>query len=412
MRDSPSLSPCSGAPPEAEEQDIIAALTRKRKELDDEIAQFTQRKEQEFKEFEATLRSRRKASNASHDYLQAKNSTPQVNASSISLAAESPLPNGYPTSGAESRPLKGKHTPSLDGLRVQDPAALSLPSPSPSPSNSSSTTGQQSEKSVSAEIATPPVYERDKDFQGLFTPAYLSLLDSKHASLPRRSSLDASYRSTDSSRTSPDTKHKPPPYSKRNSLNLHRDNSISPMIKPSSSLPSALRRTSSDHRPKSPKHVTFRLSDFTVVDPSSSYEELSTPEIPSTEEDIAAEMMAGDDGPSQSKSSAQRHSMPKPPSTSASKAIQPNLEDDDSVFAFDEDLDDGEITLVASHPQKPPDDEVPDLDLEENVRYSHQELKSGSPAAGSLPISIVRPSPRGLEGGLYGGSQGYGRRRM
>ena len=416
MRETPSATlPSCPSFTEDCEQDILRALDRKRKELDEEIAQFRAKKDLEYKEFEAGLRNKRKVNYISRDHSQQIDTLAQTNGSPISIPSRSLSPNSD-LNAAKSDNGRNEHPEVFEenGLAKKNAAALSLPSPSPSPSNSSSTSSQSGKKVKSmAGSITPPVYERDRDFHGLFTPTYLTLLDVKQSSLPKQTSAGHFRHLPESSRLSPDDlKHNTSsPTTKRNSLSIYRDKTVSPTIKPSTSLPSALRRTSSDGRPKSPKHVTFQLSDLTVVDPSSSYEELPTPEIPPTERDIAMEMKTGDLGSMPLKTSAQQHSIPKRTTISAGGATTQHLEDeeeeedDDDVFALDEDLEDGESIPHTSRGQKPSDDEILDLDSE-NAPYTKDELQFGSPSAGSLPISIMRPSPRGLEGGMYGGSRG------
>ncbi|KKY20801.1 hypothetical protein UCRPC4_g04073 [Phaeomoniella chlamydospora] len=458
MELSPSSQPIGDNSADLDGPAILEALDRKRKQLDEEISQFKAQKEKEFKEFESELRRRRKAGVGPSGQ---KRPDPTAHGTSSVSGAHAPAGNGLMKNDTGSEKISDTELGEcLDKRIINNPLSLNPPSPSLLPL-SSSTAKSQPRKSPTAPVGslTPPAYERENDFHGLFIPAYLPLLDSRHESAPKEMPFEKSNKLTNETSNS-----KPPPIpkpTKRNSLNLDSKGTPSPSIRPSS-LPSALRRTSSDGRThKTTKHVTFRLADYTVVEPASSYEESPTPEIPSTQSDIAKELTIDyERSPSPREPSAQRHSLPLSKSSRPSQQPfmipapmtlidedddQPTIEEDeDPVFAFDEEIDirgrsstsnanngtnsningtrRSPTTNTSSSSIKPPhsnyyqeflpeETNIPDLDLDLDLddtnksgrsrRESTEDLKSGSPAAGSLPISIQRPMPRGLEGGMY-----------
>ena len=414
----PALDSSFDPDQDQEEQGILRALKLQRQRVDEEIAQFRALKEQEFRDFETNLRSRRRGSAGQNGHKH----DPTNTVAPIRIPAKSTPSKCATTVDARSSRRQNLDEKVLsDQLRTlsgEDRIALTLPSPSPSPSRSSSTAIQSAMSASSAIVTnTPPAYERERDFHGLFTPAFLPLLESKQVPLTALSSSNSPKNSPNATKPKPASVR-----DKRNSLDLRSDKTTSPLIQPSSSLPSALRRTSSDGRPKSPKHVTFRLSDFTVVDPASSYQEAATgkdtsPMLAQTPSPEEFQSISGRISPHKS-TSAQQHSLPKEPLRSSLRPDQrarifssEEEDEDDPVFALDEEFTSSSspstaITGGGRRPQTPEEDDVPDMSLDADsparLHESKEDLMSGSPGAGSLPISISRPPPRrGLEGGMY-----------
>jgi hypothetical protein len=243
------------------ESEILAELDEKRRELDDEIANFKAQKEKEFRMFERELRSKRKTRLSKPTDTQARKGTSAVSAVSNLFVGKQARPNGLgkdkklsgdllklgsrpkalpsqPTVGVDKLTINGTTTPPIVGT---PPLTRSV---SRSPINLSITPPRKGAgKLFNARD------EEKTDFSGLFTPTYLPLLEArKSTSLPAARA------------TSPQTKR---------ALTV-------PAI-PSTSLPSAL-RTASGSAIRKRKHVTFQLGDTTIVEPSSSYEELPSPE--------------------------------------------------------------------------------------------------------------------------------------
>ena len=265
------------------ESEILKALERKRRALDDEIARFREQKDREFGDFERELRAShggriggaicttvptpsgsrddssnrqsRLSSDTSSSALrlfapnaakaQANGNITREGETSTGLLSPNSRPVSRPTLSVEKLTINGTTTPPIVGTPPRDPLTKNL---SRSPSN------------LSLFSATPPRHhsryattptERSDELRGLFTPTYLPLLDSRH--VPS---------------TSPPEEQKLPAV--RNPKRAFTAPALGPS---SSSLPSAL-RTASGNIPKKRKHVTFQLADSAIVQPSSSYEEM------------------------------------------------------------------------------------------------------------------------------------------
>lgn len=252
----------SPAPEELSESDsdILATLEEKRREIDQEIEAFRRQKEKEFRAFEDELRSRKRRnavngpqrpispisglSNLMENKLHIDgsiNKEKEKKGDGRTLGGLKPaLGPSKPSVSLDKVTIKGMTTPPVSGT---PPSARTL---SRSPTNLSATPPPPSEKETGK---SPSLSDRENNFHGLFTPGYLRLLDVQPSSLPQNS----------------------------NSLSVSRSKRAvtSPTLPPSNSLPSALRTASGTARKR--KHVTFRLGDSVVVDPSSSYEESTSP---------------------------------------------------------------------------------------------------------------------------------------
>jgi hypothetical protein len=251
------------------ESEILAELDEKRRELDDEIASFRAQKEKEFRIFERELRSKRKSPWSKPNVKQAGKGTSAIAAVSTLFVGKQTLPNGLSKgtnaaddlSNSSSRPsaLPSQPTVGVNRLTINGtttPPTVGTPpltrSVSRSPTNLSLTPPRKS--------ASKLLNKRDDEkagFSGLFMPTYLPLLEARQGtSLPPARVAS--------------------PHPKR-ALTV-------PTI-PSTSLPSAL-RTASGSAIRKRKHVTFQLGGTTIVEPSSSYEELPSPEKPVSSERI------------------------------------------------------------------------------------------------------------------------------
>ncbi len=241
------------------ESDLTPLLEQKQREIEKEIETFKSRKEEEFKAFEHELRSHKKRSNHisfSHpatsisglSNLSKKNLATngfasqerKKKAEDVNVGGLMPTGPCRPSVSVNRITINGMTTPPVFGT---PPLGKNL---YPSPTLSAGTPPRHSPEKETGRSPTIP--ERENEFHGLFTPDYLQLLDSKPSSLPQNalpSSLSASNRAM-----------------------------ATPTL-PSTSLPSALRPASGAARKR--KHVTFRLADSVVVEPSSSYEETPSP---------------------------------------------------------------------------------------------------------------------------------------
>lgn len=365
--------------PSDSESEILAELDAKRRELDDEIASFRAQKEKEFRSFERELRSQRKTRRARPKDGQATKGASAISAVSNLFVGKQVRPNGV-TKGknvsddvpnSKSRPgaLPSQPTVGVDRLTINGtttPPVVGTPpltrSLSRSPTNLSITPPRKG--------AGKLLQKRDEektDFPGLFTPTYLPLLEARPAS----SSLPPAPV------VSPQTKR-----------------ALTVRALPSASLPSAL-RTARGSAIRKRKRVTFQLGDATIVEPSSSYEELPSPDKQVSCERID-EMM----------STAVKNitSPPMSPDFGGGLDVPKNGGSSVGFFELDEELDDLDdreidyhevslaidekgVSVMLTALQDPNEDQKIELDEDEG----EHELTSGSFHSGSLPIDIVRP---------------------
>jgi hypothetical protein len=291
---SPTRLPSNTKNKDEADLDISVLLEQKRQQLDDEIEQFKAAKDKEFLEFEKGLRRQRqkrkkeqKAAKISEAAIS--NSEKGQKAGALSLFAGTTnadaQSNGNVASSRDARHLPSSTpTTSLDRRNIH---GETTPPPGSSPS-SQKLTKQISRSPTSEMLAyTPPkgrssskpnppqpqtITKANHDsFAGVFTPSFLPLLESKSKKDYAASQL-------------PDIK-----LQRHNSFSNSQSNNdlLSPLTRsersqtvpviPSTSLPSALRTASASVMRKR-KHVTFQLADSAIVEPSSSYEELPSPE--------------------------------------------------------------------------------------------------------------------------------------
>jgi len=281
------------------EPDYSEILVRKRQQIDAEVAEFKAAKEKEFQDFERNLRKQRQRRKRQSRPSKTGDSDPRPGALSLlalpnkhgvhtngsadhsrqtDLAAGSrpTAPLSKPTTGVEKLSIKGE-TLQRSSLTLASPPSPTSPSaPLKAVSQRPPTPGESATRERLGFLApsekpplTPPTPTNETldPFAGVFTPAYLPLLES---------------RSSTSTVSGSDTP------SRHGSISLpgSASNSISPLrrsgraltepVIPSTSLPSAL-RTASGTAMRKRKHVTFQLADSAIVEPSSSYEEMPSP---------------------------------------------------------------------------------------------------------------------------------------
>lgn len=275
---SPKNSPLSPATSHEPEADISSELEKKRQEIEEEISRFKEQKEKEFRDFERDLRlkwkrsrSPNKAASGALGLLagtnkdQANGKADRTSISRPSRAAKTP-PLSQPTLSLEKLTINGV---SVSSTNETSPAALNR-TLSRSPSNSHlALTPPRSRPTT----LPPPPGSKDHDdisLAGVFTPTYLPLLDSQNgdSQLPRSKSDRSGHGPLQS-----------PALGSTGTQQQQRAYSVpaipSPTM-PGANLPSAL-RTSSDASFRKRKRVTFQLSDSAIVEPSSSYEEIPSP---------------------------------------------------------------------------------------------------------------------------------------
>ena len=282
------------------DSDMSLLLEQKRQQLDEEIVQFKALKDKEFQDFENSLRKQRRKRKRE---AKAQKESPrpidpearpgalsllggvnkngnQANGDTESMRKSSDKSedgrttrhpsSSQPTTSLDRQNIKGETTPPRAGSplpteRLSKQLSRSPPTPG---------LAHTPPKGWSHRGPTPstPIKENHDSFMGVFTPAYLPLLESKatkdtlHSQthdpkLQRHNSF--SHSQTSSSILSPTSRSQ---------------RSQTAPILPSTSLPSAL-RTVSGSAVRRRKHVTFKLADSVVVDPSSSYEEGPSPEL-------------------------------------------------------------------------------------------------------------------------------------
>jgi hypothetical protein len=154
------------------------------------------------------------------------------------------------------------------------------------------------------------LHAREKEFQGLFTPSYLPLLDSTDRKERKSSSssaaspaavetkaIDFTPQATAPGDSSPDSspylsqsslpRPKPPTPERRNTdeASIRSDSSDTPVRR------SALRRSSGPHRPQSPRQVRFKFADEEYLPTSS-----PKVELPEMDYDISNTTMSVDGG--------------------------------------------------------------------------------------------------------------------
>ena len=410
---------------------IIDALDKKRKQLDQEIAEFRAKKEREFRAFEQQLRDKGKEARGL-GRAQSGRAVQEKKPSQVSDAATGQaLPaashyNGHANGHGRSMntAIAGENSSASDDMR------------------SSHRIGETLEASSSTQNPLRPKHEREQEFQGLFTPSYLPLLDST-ATADRRSSNEilespsfAAARRNSTAMLSSSAENMPPAVT---SPLARPSRPLSSSVPPEQSLQKRRSLSSSSisvsgHRsslrdpnqPRSPKRVLFSI-DNTVVSPSTSpvaqrsapvpllkpsdtlgdsrgYEKFEV--VRNNKEDdpppftFGANPQSGSPENSILNSKVNGWNNPPTPFRHVAEASNTSplvggeefeeLGNDDDVFTFDEDMTVGE--------SKKPDEAKGDDDFEDEdvVKGGKDPLLAGSPHAGSLPIEIKWPGRREL----------------
>ncbi|KEF59594.1 uncharacterized protein A1O9_04440 [Exophiala aquamarina CBS 119918] len=317
------------------DSDLIDALEQKRKQLDDEISKFKALKDREFRDFEKDLRMQCKRKRSRGSSTSSEPSPPGKYAgASVSSASVLNLlastHNGSANGWSSQKPKRGvdnivgdkiirpaplsKPTLSLDKLNISGettpPTSIFGTPPTPSAINRSmisrcqsasltTFTHPQCSHPAKPEPTTPATDHLDP-FAGVFTPSYLPLLESHDHKLAVQSpqplelqaEADAKQLQLINAESKRDAemqngKSQSLPQQPVSPTVLATKRTHSTPQLPSTSLPSALRNSSGrrsggtgggSSAERKRKHVTFQLADSAIVDPSSSYEEMPSPE--------------------------------------------------------------------------------------------------------------------------------------
>ncbi|KAL9590091.1 MAG: hypothetical protein Q9203_001113 [Teloschistes exilis] len=432
----------------AEEAQLAEALELRRKQIDREIAEYTADKENEFRKFEKRLRSEKRDPER-QKILQCEKEVGKANQKRRRSSDHLPVHSHPDTNGrvSDGQISNGSH---VDGTSFQEaheiPVEHEMHGSSPHrkrPERADNPHEQQS------------FHDRELEFQGLFTPDYLPLLNGQGQDSPqgmthsrtsepgkkvsrskqKRSSSDSATASTQqapvsgSEPTAPATpRHLSTGDPRKVSMAERRSSSRSDTSV--SSLRSSLR---DPNQLRSPKRVLFSI-DNVLVSPSTSptvRRKVSAVKVTNTSDrslNLASQQQAvvvpkGDVNGSY-KNPDQRREMPSQPKKPALTNIpttngrangsatlrhpaaqiwstSPSIggddfehirgEDEDDLFAFDE-----EVRYRRN--QTSDDEDVDDEIKEEELANGNNELPTSSPHAGSLPIEINWPGRKDPKG--------------
>ncbi|KAI9782362.1 MAG: hypothetical protein M1839_005235 [Geoglossum umbratile] len=241
---------------------IYALLEEKRRELDDEIAEFKAAKDEEFRTFERDMREGRSVGVTNKNGREVE---------TLHAVKKRHRGNGY---GIPPSPSHSSGSPKALDAHFPD-QGVSL--------RNCHLPGDQTPQQ------TPPD-EREHEFQGLFTPTYMPLLDygghrslarskSERSALPSESPLTSSHSkdggSAQPSFTRPALPKLTLPHNTRSSSlpPTPQQSTTSPSRRNGSttSLQSSIRHSSDDQKPRAPKQVKFKF-DNTIVLPTASYD--------------------------------------------------------------------------------------------------------------------------------------------
>ncbi|KAL8757691.1 MAG: hypothetical protein Q9199_002022 [Rusavskia elegans] len=417
----------------AEETQLAEALELRRRQLDREIAEFRVEKDKEFRKFEKRLRSEKRDSERLK-ILQCEREVEKANQKRRGSRDQLAV---YPADDLNNTENTGDGHEGTRSNGVRFSRAVEIP-----PDEDTHRQKKEAKKSTGGASSQDPqsAHEREVEFQGLFTPTYLPLLSGQHPDQREEPLNQTSTRPDGTSPTHEQTSSSGATISGLQALisgsapptPLHphhlfssdpRKMSMSERRSSSRSETSvaSLRSSIRDRKqPRSPKRVLFSI-DNVVVSPSTS---------PVMQRKASASKKDGSNDRSvviPSYSDAPKDETTLDPSTLPGKATLTNVpttnghangggrpvhqaaqiagsspsmggdgfehirgEDDDDLFAFDED--------VTYHDKAKDDDDLGDDIKEDELGNGPEALPTSSPHAGSLPIEIKWPGrkdPRG-----------------
>ncbi|KAL8949675.1 MAG: hypothetical protein Q9222_004236 [Ikaeria aurantiellina] len=414
-----------------EEAQLAEALERRKKQIYREIAEYTAEKEKEFRKFEKRLRSEKRDAER-QKILQVEREgekAEQKRRGSRDLLAVSP----EATKGDERRGTDENSDGRANGVRFL--GAVEIP-----PDDD---TGQGRGKSEDQQ----PFHEREVEFQGLFTPSFMPLLSGNNqeqeyekenanpiisrpqaASRPEQKRASSALAVSDTQDCILDSEPLTPADPRKMSMSARRSSSRSDTSV--SSLRSSLRDRK---QARSPKRVLFSI-DNVVVSPSTSptmqrklnsarknktsngsndlVSQLESTDITQSSREVSGSSSVWRLDPAGKTSRPSLTNIPTTNDHTAGNGNKPahpaawmtstspsmggdgfehiRREEDDDLFAFDEDIKFADKEGEEDNG----DEEIRDEDLEKNL----EELPTSSPHAGSLPIEIRWPGrkdPRG-----------------
>jgi len=316
------------------ESDIIEALSKKRRQLDDEIANFKAAKDKEFRDFERELRLKKKRDRANGGPAGRGTATPTATSSSVlsllaSTVKQHPAGDrctgnrsvdgdtGSPGQRKSKPPPLSKATLSLERLNINGETTLPLTMLTTPPTPNSWTRSMSRSPLHASRVLTPPrsslpgmkqpqpltpTFDQPDSFAGVFTPAYLPLLESRHDSQPQSlfvtSPLPIAPQHEEMKPLhvppEPQSPSQPQPHGQNTdcqpsqslpeesgppTITAMKRSRTAPLLTRAASLPSALRTVRGSSVGRKRKHVTFQLADSAIVEPSSSYEEILSPSL-------------------------------------------------------------------------------------------------------------------------------------
>ena len=415
---------------EQKEHHITEALERKRRQLDQEIAQFKAEKEHDYSVFERRLRDKSKE-NGVRDASQSQRKRGRSKQKNRVAEAASTQKEGANWVHQESGNGNALQKSLGEEAEIPYTAIRSSPSPEGSPGPSGR--------------FTEALHEREKEFRGVFTPSYLPLVEDTHGyggsrskgqlEPPHLNSEDISaarHNGTALLSSSAEATHPPmtsPPLQPARPLSssvpqekpLHHRSDSSRSDNSVASLRSSLR---DPKQPRSPKRVLFSIDD-TLVSPSTSpvaqrsrsrsitkpadsndvaagYEKFEVVRnqnssglaVDKSKTNGAVSPSAGVQADGWNTSlltfgrTAESTSSKTPPSAGGADDFE-HLDNDD-LFTFDEDMG----RTGESKPEEPDSRDEYEEDLEVDEEKGKGSLTGSSPHAGSLPIEIKWPGRR------------------
>ena len=415
-------------------------LEQKRKQLEQEIADFRIQKENEYRTFEWQLLE--DIRDVAHTASQRENGGPQT------VTPSRKHSNQHETSLTNTTEEGGQHTGDISENRDDTNDISQIDARQPVLKDSNDLREREADSPSRRQF-----HEREQEFQGLFTPSYLPLLDSKaklelksnEAGKPDQGASDSTSSghcedACDSDGVQPDSTYSSsasfPNARLRSSLSptpsralsasvprqpLHQRTSSSRSDTSLASLRSSLR---DPNQPRSPKRVLFSIDNL-VVSPSTSplMKRTSTGSRAcqsdvgrasrSVSDSVRADRRSDDSvwdvfswTTAKSENEASYNSvLGKPVTASALTSLRSmantspsiggddfeRIDADDELFAFDEDI--GADEQACEKKEKPEDAFESDEEEGNGGAFS-----TSSPHAGSLPIEIKWPSRLGPNG--------------
>ena len=269
--------------------DLLVRLDSKRRQLDEEIAEFKAAKHADYRNYEQMLR----------EYYESTHELPEETEQERRLHEQAyGRPEQQATARALATPPNSQQKEQTKDTQARKPGPITLPnrpisvlqdadSTSRSKTSPAGSPGPPQPQSVTGKRLS---HEHEKEFRGVFTPNYLPFLDDKTNGKDRRNSSELLEASTLGTSESPNANrghvaglsssaeyHHPPmtsppaPLTRPLSASVPQEESLGHRRASSSGTNIANRRSSLRNKkePRSPKRVLFNI-DNTVVSPSTS----------------------------------------------------------------------------------------------------------------------------------------------